>query len=128
MSPATADIGLIGLAVMGENLVLNMESRGYTVAVFNRTQARVTDFVANVLGQKLTRLQYDAQSGVTAFTEKGLVVRLGDSQNLDYKLSVWKELTSSAGATEPRSTRVIQGGVAGMPLIGLVPGRHAGSW
>ena len=34
--PATADIGLIGLAVMGENLVLNMESHGFTVAVFNR--------------------------------------------------------------------------------------------
>ena len=42
----TADIGLIGLAVMGENLVLNMESHGYTVAVFNRTVARVDDFVA----------------------------------------------------------------------------------
>src|SRR5262245_39350165 len=41
----TADIGLIGLAVMGENLVLNIESRGYTVAVFNRTVSRVTDFV-----------------------------------------------------------------------------------
>src|SRR5438874_1740954 len=41
----TADIGLIGLAVMGENLVLNMESRGYTVAVFNRTTSRVSDFV-----------------------------------------------------------------------------------
>jgi 6-phosphogluconate dehydrogenase len=45
MSTATADIGLIGLAVMGENLVLNMESRGFTVAVFNRTVARVDDFV-----------------------------------------------------------------------------------
>src|SRR4029079_4783501 len=41
----TADIGLIGLAVMGENLVLNIESRGYTVAVFNRTASRVTEFV-----------------------------------------------------------------------------------
>src|SRR5262245_56362381 len=41
----TADIGLVGLAVMGENLVLNIESRGYTVAVFNRTTSRVTDFV-----------------------------------------------------------------------------------
>ncbi len=40
-----ADIGLIGLAVMGENLVLNIESRGFTVAVFNRTTDRVTDFV-----------------------------------------------------------------------------------
>jgi 6-phosphogluconate dehydrogenase len=42
---ATADIGLIGLAVMGENLVLNMESHGNTVAVFNRTTSKVDDFV-----------------------------------------------------------------------------------
>lgn len=40
-----ADIGLVGLAVMGENLVLNMESHGYTVAVFNRTTSKVDDFV-----------------------------------------------------------------------------------
>lgn len=40
-----ADIGLIGLAVMGENLVLNMESKGFTVAVYNRTVKKVTDFV-----------------------------------------------------------------------------------
>lgn len=41
-----ADIGLIGLAVMGENLVLNMESKGFTVAVFNRTVAKVDTFMA----------------------------------------------------------------------------------
>ncbi|MDI9605797.1 MAG: decarboxylating NADP(+)-dependent phosphogluconate dehydrogenase [Bacteroidota bacterium] len=40
-----ADIGLIGLAVMGENLVLNMESKGYTVAVFNRTISKVHNFI-----------------------------------------------------------------------------------
>jgi len=40
-----ADIGLIGLAVMGENLVLNMESKGFTVAVFNRTVAKVDAFM-----------------------------------------------------------------------------------
>ncbi|MBN1952377.1 MAG: decarboxylating NADP(+)-dependent phosphogluconate dehydrogenase [Bacteroidales bacterium] len=40
-----ADIGLIGLAVMGENLVLNMERNGYTVAVFNRTVEKVDAFV-----------------------------------------------------------------------------------
>jgi 6-phosphogluconate dehydrogenase len=39
-----ADIGLIGLAVMGENLVLNMESKGFSVAVFNRTTSKVDDF------------------------------------------------------------------------------------
>jgi 6-phosphogluconate dehydrogenase len=42
----TCDIGLIGLAVMGENLALNMESRGYHVAVFNRTTKVVDDFIA----------------------------------------------------------------------------------
>ena len=40
-----ADIGLVGLAVMGENLVMNMESKGFSVAVFNRTTQKVTDFV-----------------------------------------------------------------------------------
>ena len=42
----TADIGLIGLAVMGENLVLNMASHGFTVAVFNRTTSKVDAFLA----------------------------------------------------------------------------------
>jgi 6-phosphogluconate dehydrogenase len=45
MKMSKADIGLVGLAVMGENLVLNMESHGFTVAVYNRTVAKVDDFV-----------------------------------------------------------------------------------
>ena len=40
-----ADIGLIGLAVMGENLILNMESKGFTVACFNRTVSKVDNFI-----------------------------------------------------------------------------------
>ena len=40
-----ADIGLIGLAVMGQNLVLNMADHGYRVAVFNRTTSKVNDFI-----------------------------------------------------------------------------------
>ena len=53
---ATADIGLIGLAVMGQNLVLNMNDHGFTVAVFNRTTSKVDAFLAgeahgtNVIG------------------------------------------------------------------------------
>ena len=43
---STCDIGLIGLAVMGENLVLNMESRGFRVAVYNRTTSVVEAFEA----------------------------------------------------------------------------------
>ncbi|MEJ2550666.1 MAG: NAD(P)-binding domain-containing protein, partial [Anaerolineales bacterium] len=51
-----ADIGLIGLAVMGQNLVLNMDDHGFTVAVFNRTISKVDEFLqagakgTNVIG------------------------------------------------------------------------------
>ena len=40
-----ADIGVIGLAVMGRNLILNMNDHGYTVAAFNRTVSKVDDFL-----------------------------------------------------------------------------------
>jgi 6-phosphogluconate dehydrogenase len=40
-----ADIGLVGLAVMGENLVLNMVNKGFTVAVYNRTIEKVDNFI-----------------------------------------------------------------------------------
>src|SRR5216117_4407215 len=50
MTANQCDIGLIGLAVMGENLVLNMESKGFSVAVFNRT-IKVTEKFANGSGQ-----------------------------------------------------------------------------
>src|SRR5260221_9211588 len=47
MEKGTCDIGLIGLAVMGQNIVLNMNDHGYKVAVFNRTTSKVDDFLAN---------------------------------------------------------------------------------
>jgi 6-phosphogluconate dehydrogenase len=45
MSNGTCDIGLIGLAVMGQNLVLNMNDHGFKVAVFNRTVSKVDEFI-----------------------------------------------------------------------------------
>jgi 6-phosphogluconate dehydrogenase len=45
--PATADIALIGLAVMGQNIILNMNDHGYVVCAFNRTVSKVDDFLAN---------------------------------------------------------------------------------
>lgn len=45
MSQPTADIGLIGLAVMGQNLVLNMNDHGFVVSVYNRTTTKVSDFL-----------------------------------------------------------------------------------
>ena len=46
MENGSCDIGLIGLAVMGQNLVLNMNDHGFKVAVFNRTVSKVDDFIA----------------------------------------------------------------------------------
>jgi 6-phosphogluconate dehydrogenase len=43
---STADIGLIGLAVMGQNLILNMNDHGFTVAAYNRTTSKVDEFLA----------------------------------------------------------------------------------
>ena len=48
-----AKIGLIGLAVMGENLALNIEEKGFPIAVYNRTIDKVADFVQRNAGKKI---------------------------------------------------------------------------
>jgi 6-phosphogluconate dehydrogenase len=48
-----AHVGLIGLAVMGENLALNIEEKGFPIAVFNRTVSKVDDFIARNPGKQL---------------------------------------------------------------------------
>ena len=45
MSTPQSDIGMIGLAVMGENIALNIESKGFPISVFNRTVSKVDDFM-----------------------------------------------------------------------------------
>ena len=77
-----SDIDLIGLAVMGENLVLNMESKGFTVSVFNRTLARVDNFIAgraagkNIVGtHSLEELVSTLKSPRKVF----LMVKAGDA-------------------------------------------------
>src|SRR5450432_327376 len=50
--PATADIGLIGLAVMGQNLALNIADHGFNIAVFNRTTSTMEEWVAKVKKQE----------------------------------------------------------------------------
>ena len=49
----TANVGMIGLAVMGENLAMNIERNGYPIAVFNRDPAKVDDFVARAKGKQV---------------------------------------------------------------------------
>ena len=52
-TPKTAKIGMIGLAVMGENLAMNIERNGYPIAVYNRAPEKVDDFVARAQGKKV---------------------------------------------------------------------------
>lgn len=47
MSTNSADIGLIGLAVMGQNLALNIADHGYTISVYNRNPEKTRDFIAH---------------------------------------------------------------------------------
>ena len=78
---ATADLGLIGLAVMGQNLVLNMDDHGYTVAVFNRTTSKVDGFLAGpardtrVIG---TRRLEELVSALKSPRKIMLMVKAGD--------------------------------------------------
>src|SRR5438093_2421180 len=48
-----AQVGLVGLAVMGENLALNIEEKGFPIAVFNRTVSKVDEFIARSPGKQL---------------------------------------------------------------------------
>src|SRR5699024_11479014 len=57
-------IGVIGLAVIGKNLALNIESRGYHVAVYNRTASKTEDFMANEAKGKNFQDTYDIESFV----------------------------------------------------------------
>ena len=50
---AKAEIGVVGLAVMGKNLALNLESRGFTVAVYNRSRGRTDEMIAEHPGKRL---------------------------------------------------------------------------
>ena len=52
-TPKTANIGMIGLAVMGENLAMNIERNGYPIAVFNRDTKKVDDFVSRAEGKQV---------------------------------------------------------------------------
>ena len=64
MPNESCDIGLIGLAVMGQNLILNMNDHGYQVAVFNRTVSKVDEFLNNeAKGTQGRRRALDRRNG-----------------------------------------------------------------
>ncbi|THF71975.1 decarboxylating NADP(+)-dependent phosphogluconate dehydrogenase [Deinococcus sp. Arct2-2] len=73
--PPIADIGVIGLAVMGENLILNMASKGFTVAAFNRTVSKVTAFTGG-RAKGLTIVGADSLEGFVALLKRPRKVML----------------------------------------------------
>ena len=71
-----ADIGLIGLAVMGQNLVLNMNDKGYSVAVFNRTVSKVDDFLNGAASGRETILGAHSVEELSSMLERPRKVML----------------------------------------------------
>jgi 6-phosphogluconate dehydrogenase len=147
-----ADIGLIGLAVMGENLVLNMESHGFTVAVFNRTTSRVDEFVngrgagKSIIGthsveelcaslERPRRVMIMVKAGsvvdrviesLLPFLEEGDIVIDGGNTHFPDSIRRTKEL-------EEKGLRFIGTGVSGGEegaLLGpsIMPGGNADAW
>ena len=63
------DIGVMGLAVMGQNLVLNIESRGYSVVVYNRTAERTRAFIETRTDGKRIEAAYDIEEFVASLSK-----------------------------------------------------------
>ena len=87
------NIGLIGLAVMGQNLVLNMESRGYSLAVYNRTSERTKEFISGKAKGKNIKAAYSLKELVASLERPRVVmlmVKAGDpvDQNIEALLSL----------------------------------------
>ena len=81
MSQSKADIGLIGLAVMGQNLVLNMADRGFTVVVYNRTVSKVDEFIEGPAKGKSIIGAHDLKALVSSLKRPRrvmLMVKAGD--------------------------------------------------
>ena len=71
MNTNQCDIGLIGLAVMGENLALNLESKGFSVAVFNRTTEVTEKFAAGRASGKNIQPMRTLEEFVAALKKAG---------------------------------------------------------
>jgi 6-phosphogluconate dehydrogenase len=83
-----ADFGLIGLAVMGENLALNIESRGNEVAVFNRTTSKVDEFLAGPAnGKKFVGCQSLAELVAAVAPPRRIMMMIKAGQPVDEQIA-----------------------------------------
>ena len=149
---ATADIGLIGLAVMGQNLALNMNDHGFRVAVFNRTLSRVDEFLAReargtqIVGARslaeLVRLlkkprkvmlMVKAGAPVDEFIDMLLPLQEKDDILIDGGNSNYKDSMRRSAAIESRGLLFVGMGVSGGEEgarhgPSIMPGGSAAAW
>ena len=147
-----ADIGLIGLAVMGENLVLNMANHGFKVAVYNRTVSRVDDFLAGRARGKSIVGAHSPEELVAALKKPRrlmLMVRAGDAVDrvietlapllepgdilIDGGNSNYQDTTRRTRAMDARGLLYVGTGVSGGEegaLLGpsIMPGGNSRAW
>jgi len=152
MSQAVADIGLIGLAVMGQNLVLNMNDHGFVVCAYNRTTSKVDHFLANeakgtnIIGaysveelcQKLKRprkimMLVKAGSAVDDFIEKLLPYLEKDDIIIDGGNSYFPDSNRRTEYLKTKGILFVGAGVSGGEEgarygPSIMPGGHPDAW
>ncbi len=147
-----ADIGVIGLAVMGENLILNMEDNGFRVACFNRTVSKVDDFIEgrakgkNIVGchsieefvgelakPRKIMLMVKAGSAVDAFIDKLLPHLEEGDIIIDGGNSHYPDTVRRTAYVEKQGKRYIGTGISGgeegaLHGPSMMPGGTAEAW
>jgi 6-phosphogluconate dehydrogenase len=151
MSTPLNDFGLIGLAVMGQNLVLNVESRGFTVSVYNRTAAATDAFVAAHPGKRISghaslqafvqslarprrvMLMVKAGAAVDAVIEQLIPLLEADDIIIDGGNSLYTDTERRDAWLAPLGLRFIGAGVSGgeegaRKGPSIMPGGPASTW
>ncbi|NCC51112.1 MAG: decarboxylating NADP(+)-dependent phosphogluconate dehydrogenase [Spartobacteria bacterium] len=147
-----ADIGIIGLAVMGENLILNMANHGYTVACFNRTTSKVDAFIngradgKSIIGcyslEELVRalelprkvmLMVKAGGAVDALIEALIPLLAPGDIIIDGGNSYFKDTTRRVRQVEEAGLRYIGTGISGgeegaLKGPSIMPGGSVNAW
>ncbi len=148
---ASCDLGLIGLAVMGQNLVLNIESRGFRVAVYNRSpdamhafvaahpgkqlqgSVALADFVASLKRPRTVMLMVKAGAAVDAVIEQLLPLLEAGDIVIDGGNSLFTDTERRATLLEGRGLRFVGAGVSGgeegaRKGPSIMPGGPASTW
>jgi 6-phosphogluconate dehydrogenase len=148
---ASCDLGLIGLAVMGQNLVLNVASRGFRVAVHNRSPevmhafvaahpgkslygaVALADFVASLKRPRMVMLMVKAGAAVDAVIEQLVPLLEAGDIVIDGGNSLYTDTERRAVALESRGLRFVGAGVSGgeegaRKGPSIMPGGPASTW